>query len=931
MRNLTLISVCLLLAIPCQAEIITVDDDGPADFNNIQAAIDDSNDGDTIIVADGTYTGQGNRDISFIDKVITLRSENGPDNCIIDCNGSEFDRHSGFYFINCDDSNTVLDGFTITNAYQNIGATINCDDSSPTIINCNIRGNFALDAGGIFIGNYSSPRISNCTIAGNSGDLTGGIGCFGNPMIINCNIIGNVDRLGDEGGMRFYGNSSATVANCIIRDNSEKQISTGIGTHVSVSYSNVQGGWGGEGNIDADPCFAFGSDYHLMPDSPCIDAGTNNPPGGLPTHDPDGNARPLDGDGDTNSIADIGVYEFNAQEPLIAVSPKWMELPIARGGTYPNDQILSIRNCGGGTLVWQITEDCPWVEVSSTNGESTGEIDDITLSIYASGLPIGKYYCQLMITADGVLNSPIMVEVTVDVHPGVLHVPSEYATIQSAIDSAVDGNEIVVSRGTYYENINFGGKNIILRSTEPTNPSVVTNTIIDGSNVSSVVTFSGTESPACVLSGFTITNGRSNGYYGGGIYGSNPDGIGTLATIQYNHIVGNVAVPSGFPGAASGGGLYGCDGIIQYNVISGNIAYGGVESGSHGGGLFSCDGTIRNNIISNNSAYFGGGMYISLSNQIVSGCVFTGNIANFKGGGVFCYLGSPTFINCTFVGNSSTYGGGIFNNSHSNLNNCILWGNTPEQIYVDGGVSMVTYSDVQGGWPGQGNIEADPCFADPNNGDYHLKSQAGRWDPNEQNWVQDDVTSPCIDAGNPNSDWTVEWWPHGKRINMGAYGGTPEASMSLSDAGNIADLNTDGCVGYTDMMLLTYKWLYEAVLLPEDLDRNGFVNFTDFAIFAENWQSIPGLAYNPNPADGATNVDIYADMSWTAGLDATSHDVYFGTSSPGMFQGNQSDTTFDPDKMTSGTTYYWRINEVGPYCTITGTTWSFRTFGPTPP
>jgi hypothetical protein len=927
MRSLSLISVCLLLAIPCQAEIITVDDDGPADFNNIQAAIDDSNDGDTIIVADGTYTGQGNRDISFIDKVITLRSENGPDNCIIDCNGSEFDRHRGFYFFNCDDSNTVLDGFTITNARASV-ATIWCDDSSPTITNCNISGNWATEVGGIFIGNYCSPRIINCNITGNSGGLDGGISSWGEPMIINCNIIANVSRGGSGGGMWCH-NSSTTVANCILRGNSPKQIyATTPGRFPSVSYSNVEGGGGGVGGIDKDPNFAFGSDYHLIPDSPCIDAGTNNPPGGLPTHDPDGNARPLDGDGDTNSIADIGVYEFNAQEPLIAVSPKWMELPIAKGGTYTNDQILSIRNCGGGTLVWQITEDCPWLEVNSTNGESTGEIDDITLSIYASGLPIGKYYCQLRITADGVLNGPIMVEVTVDVHPAVLHVPSEYATIQSAIDSAVDGNEIVVSPGTYYENINFGGKNIILRSTEPTNPGVVTNTIIDGSNLSSVVTFSGTESPDCVLSGFTITNGNALDR-GGGIYGGNPGGIGTLATIQYNHIVGNVAVTHRMPGSASGGGLYGCDGIIQYNVISGNIAYApDYESVSYGGGLFSCDGTLRNNIISNNSADFGGGMDIDLSYPIVIGCVFTENIADFKGGGVLCFGGSPTFINCTFIGNSSTYGGGLNLSGSCSMNNCILWGNTPDQIY--GGVPTVTYSDVQGGFPGQGNIEADPCFADPNNGDYHLKSQAGRWDPNDRNWVQDDVTSPCIDAGNPNSDWTMEWWPHGKRINMGAYGGTHQASMSLSDAGNIADLNTDGCVGYTDMMLLMYKWLYEAVLLAEDLDRNGFVNFTDFAIFTENWQGTTGLAYNPNPADGATNISQYADLSWTAGLDATSHDVYFGTSSPGMFQGNQSDTTFEPGKMTSGTTYYWRIDEVGRYCTITGTTWSFVTFGPPP-
>jgi len=80
-----------MLTCPCIAKTITVDDDGPADFNNIQAAISDANDGDTVLVKDGRYTGTGNRDIDFRGKAITVRSENGPENCIIDCNGTEGD------------------------------------------------------------------------------------------------------------------------------------------------------------------------------------------------------------------------------------------------------------------------------------------------------------------------------------------------------------------------------------------------------------------------------------------------------------------------------------------------------------------------------------------------------------------------------------------------------------------------------------------------------------------------------------------------------------------------------------------------------------------------------------------------------------------------------------------------------------------------
>ncbi|MHC4312873.1 MAG: hypothetical protein ACYSW3_10465 [Planctomycetota bacterium] len=86
--------------------------------------------------------------------------------------------------------------------------------------------------------------------------------------------------------------------------------------------------------------------------------------------------------------------------------------------------------------------------------------------------------------------------------------------------------------------------------------------------------------------------------------------------------------------------------------------------------------------------------------------------------------------------------------------------------------SIIPSGSVPVPFLGQGNIDADPCFADPCNGDYHLQSEAGRWEPNIESWVQDNVSSPCIDAGDPNSDWTAELWPHGKRINIGAYGGS---------------------------------------------------------------------------------------------------------------------------------------------------------------
>ncbi|MHC4739209.1 MAG: DNRLRE domain-containing protein, partial [Planctomycetota bacterium] len=87
----------------------------------------------------------------------------------------------------------------------------------------------------------------------------------------------------------------------------------------------------------------------------------------------------------------------------------------------------------------------------------------------------------------------------------------------------------------------------------------------------------------------------------------------------------------------------------------------------------------------------------------------------------------------------------------------------------------------------------------------------------------------------------------------------------------------------------------------------------------------PGQASSPSPADSATGVSITADLSWTAGSGATSHDVYFGTSSPGAFQGNQTAATFDPGAMANGTIYYWRIDEINAGGTTTGSVWSFTT------
>ena len=506
MRILIFICLCLTFVIPSRARTITVDDDGPADFNNIQAAIDDANEGDTIILADGVYTGQGNRDIDFLGKAITIRSNNPNepavvDSTIIDCQGTEQDRHRAFYFHTGEGLDSIIAGLTITNGYGqdedvhssymfSAGGAIFCIGSSPTIVhcqvihnyagfkgggfyiengspkitncaftdnsstygvaifnrnsnatvtnctftanstnspnsgggagiynmygspkinNCTFHGNFSQELGGgikndesratitncIFVENSAdsggaihntegSPTIANCTFSANSARERGGAMAFGrgyttstlenctfvgnysdkiagaifysrtNPILTNCIFRGNsadaggaiyndqasptiascafLNNSGSYGGAIFNESTNLRVTNCTFRANSARsgncmafdsehsflsnlQMNNCIlwdggnkiwnhdGSIITITYSDVHGGWPGQGNINKDPYFALSSGYHLAIGSPCIDAGDPNYIAGPNDTDLDGNPRVMDG------RVDMGAYE----------------------------------------------------------------------------------------------------------------------------------------------------------------------------------------------------------------------------------------------------------------------------------------------------------------------------------------------------------------------------------------------------------------------------------------------------------------------------------------------------------------------------------------------------------------------------------------------------------------------------------------------
>jgi len=167
---LTLVTIFLSVG-SISAAVILV----PGEEPNIQAGIVAAVAGDTVLVADGIHTGDGNRDIDFQGKAITVMSENGAEFCVIDCEGSEIENHRGFYFNNGEDNLSIVQGFTIENGFHNTdGGGIYCYTCSPSIMNCTISNNSVLDDGGGIYCYKASPTIINCAIVGNTCDSVGG-------------------------------------------------------------------------------------------------------------------------------------------------------------------------------------------------------------------------------------------------------------------------------------------------------------------------------------------------------------------------------------------------------------------------------------------------------------------------------------------------------------------------------------------------------------------------------------------------------------------------------------------------------------------------------------------------------------------------------------------------------------------------------------
>jgi hypothetical protein len=191
---------------------------------------------------------------------------------------------------------------------------------------------------------------------------------------------------------------------------------------------------------------------------------------------------------------------------------------------------------------------------------------------------------------------------------------------------------------------------------------------------------------------------------------------------------------------------------------------------------------------------------------------------------------SPMVTSCTFSGNNAGYGGGMHNyNCSPTVTNCILWDNAPDEVYDAGSSSIISYSDVQGGWPGTGNIDADPCLINAAGGDLRLSS-----------WV-----SPCVDTGTntPMGGLPMDDLEGHQRIIDGDCSGTATVDMGANEFNyaHISDFDYDCSVNFADFSIFAITWNSQLgdfnwdfacdISIPAD----NYIDRRDLSIFCENW------------------------------------------------------------------------------------------------
>ncbi|MEN6427354.1 MAG: C10 family peptidase [Phycisphaerales bacterium] len=659
------------------------------------------------------------------------------------------------------------------------GGAVYCLGSDLTIENCTIANNTGGMAGAVYC-SVGSPLICNTVIANNTSIggpyQCGGILCdsYGAPEIRNCTIVNNF-----PGGIYTSSGDTMNVINTILWGNDRYQIYTDQSVP-TVVFCDVEGGYLGEGNFEADPCFldpaeGVGTDYDgasanwaLASDSPCINAGTRI--GDLPATDLAG------GDRVYSDVVDIGAYENQSELPLLTVTPS----------TAVDAGYVAVG--GNATIA---------IELANT-GRLELEIEDLQTAdeAFSIATPI----------RNRLLSPGESVEVEIAFNPSEERVYTGTLLVHSTGSNASAMPIVLRGVGVMGTSVPAGSVSGTWRKTNSpytvigdiSIPRGQTLTIEPGVTVKFAGHFSltvgyratllarGTEDDGIV---FTAID-TDEGWFGIRIVNSSTEDVLQHCTFEYamKPRTGGGSFENLYGGAILSCGSYDYDpGVPQTTrptidscVFTRNSAYGG--------GAIMCYGseaTITNNVIVDNSADgYGGAVVAWYADCTIANNVIARNSA-LAGGGIMNWRSAPAIRNNTIVANrpnamqleTTLYPG--WDVLAVPIQNNVIWQNevwVAEDVVE--GEYEIRYNNIQGGWDGTGNLDADPLFADAENGDYHLKSQAGRWEPGTAAWILDDVTSPCIDAGDPTTSYSKEPQPNGNRVNLGAYGGTDQASKS---------------------------------------------------------------------------------------------------------------------------------------------------------
>ena len=731
-----------VLVVPSYATIINV----PGDCPTIQAGIDSSSDGDTVLVQPDTYYENINFDghnIVLGSLLVTTGDTSWIPLTIIDGN----DSGSVVTIENGEDSTTVLSGFTVQNGFG-LGGGIHCSDSDPVIRNNIITNNTSRDpmgrrGGGIYCIN-SDLRIEHNMISQNSvannGCKGAGIYCeYSNPVVVNNIIVDNTVSLsnGSQGGGIYLAHSAAFIVDNYISGNSSVGgsgicCSFAAGTIISnnvISYNYGQGSGGGincgfsnivisNNRIIGNSVIGGGAGIYCHISSPLIrnNVISNN-----------------------SASASGGGIKIDSCDPIMIVNNTVCSNTASSGsGIWCGSLVnASLRNSIVRDNIYCYQNSHIDISYSNILGNwpGVGNINVDPLFRYPTN---GDFHLMAIECGDSI-DSPCidvgdlhLLDSLLDcswglgtlrsdmgayggggdsISPMTINIPGDFSTIQAGINASWDGDTVLVQPGTYFENIDLSGHDIILGSMFlcTGDQSYIASTIIDGNSDGSVVDFYGYQNISPTIIGFTITNG--NNPYGGGIY---------------------------------------C--------------------------AYSSPKIFWNSITGNHGSYYGGGIYCVGSSLIIGRNTINGNYGN-NGGGISCRTSSLTIINNTISENLASTGGGLHgrDNCTYTIMNTVFWANSASnfpEIYIQSGSPMIEYCDIQGGWEGVGNIDIDPNFRDPENDNFHLIAVV----------CGDSVDSPCIDAGRPDiwdDSLDCDWGLGTTRSDMGAYGGNDSMQVGV--------------------------------------------------------------------------------------------------------------------------------------------------------